>query len=149
MIDCFQTLPSQDHLQLSLTFRKIGNRFYFAVFLLHCRHFTPIRLKREIIGILIFKGNSNLVYRDGKLFHTLYMGIVVQLNQITDNRSVLCAGNFNRVGKNVIARLIMVKLPSLVLVGVFDINLPFTHDMSSVRTGHPEKMLVFGGLCCS
>ena len=38
----------------------------------------------------------------------------------------------------------MVKLPGLILEGVFDVDLPFPQEVGSAGTGHPEKMLVFG-----
>ena len=74
------------------------------------------------------------------------MGGIVQLNEVASDGIALYALDLNRVGKDGIVGLLMVKLPHLVFVGILHIDFTLRQEVSAVRTGHPEKVLVLGGL---
>ena len=103
-----------------------------------------ISLEREKIGASVAEGHGCFIDLYGKLLHAVNMGSIIQLHQVSDDCTVSCPGDLNRIGQNGIASLVMVELPGLVLKGVFDVDLPFPKKIGSVGTGHPEKMLVLG-----
>ena len=105
---------------------------------------SAIGLEREIIGASVAEGHGCFINLHGELLHAVNMGSIIQFNQVSDDSTVSCPGDLNRIGQNGIAGLVMVELPGLVLKSIFDVDLPFPEKIGSAGTGHPEKMLVLG-----
>ena len=78
--------------------------------------------------------------------HPLRMGGIVQLNEVASDGIALYALDLDCIGKDGIAGLLMVKFPHFVFVGILHIDFTLRQEVSAVRTGHPEKVLVLGGL---
>ena len=144
MIACLEPLPPQNHGKLLFVLRQEDNRTDFSVCPFQLGDFSPVRLEREIIGVVIAEGHGCSIDINGELLHALNMSCIIQLHHIPDDCTIPRPGDLKRISQYGIAGLIMVKLPGLILEGVFDVDLPFPEKIGSAGTGHPEKMLVLG-----
>ena len=142
----FEALTAEDHVKLSRILRQITHRHNLAVLFFQRDRFTPVAAERQIKGGIVLKGDCHCLNRNGELLHPLHMGSIVQLNEVASDGIALYALDLNRVGKDGIAGLLMVKLPHFVFVGILHIDFALRQEVSAVRTGHPEKVLVLGGL---
>ena len=142
----FEALTAEDHVKLSRILRQITHRHNLAVLFFQRDRFTPVAAERQIKGGIVLKGDCHCLNRNGELLHPLHMGGIVQLNEVASDGISLYAFDLNRVGKYGIAGLLMVELPHFVFVGILDIDFTLRQEVSAVRTGHPEKVLVLGGL---
>ena len=86
-------------------------------------------------GGIVLKGDCHCLNRNGELLHPLHMGSIVQLNEVASDGIALYALDLNRVGKDGIVGLLMVKLPHLVFVGILHIDFTLRQEVSAVRTG--------------
>ena len=142
----FEALTAEDHVKLSRILRQITHRHNLAVLFFQRDRFTPVAAERQIKGGIVLKGDCHCLNRNGELLHPLHMGSIVQLNEVASDGIALYALDLNRVGKDGIAGLLMVKLPHFVFVGILHIDFTLRQEVSAVRTGHPEKVLVLGRL---
>lgn len=72
------------------------------------------------------------------------MGGIVQLNEVASDGIALYAFDLNRVGKDGIAGLLMIKFPHFVFVGVLHINFALREKVSAVRTDIQRRCLSSG-----
>ena len=146
MVARFEALTAENHVKLSRILRQITHRHNLAVLFFQRDRFAPVAAERQIKGGIVLKGDCHCLNRNGELLHPLHMGSIVQLNEVASDGIALYALDLNRVGKDGIAGLLMVKLPHFVFVGILHIDFTLRQEVSAVRTGHPEKVLVLGGL---
>ena len=142
----FEAFTAKDHVKLSRILRQITHRHNLAVLFFQRDRFAPVAAERQIKGGIVLKGDCHCLNRNGELLHPLHMGGIVQLNEVASDGIALYALDLNRVGKDGITGLLMVKLPHFVFVGILHIDFTLRQEVSAVRTGHPEKVLVLGGL---
>ena len=142
----FEALTAENHVKLSRVLRQITHRHDLAVLFFQRDRFAPVAAERQIKGGIVLKGDCHCLNRNGELLHPLHMSGIVQLNEVASDGIALYALDLDCIGKDGIAGLLMVKLPHFVFVGILHIDFALRQEVSAVRTGHPEKVLVLGRL---
>ena len=146
MVARFEALTAENHVKLNRILRQIAHRHDLAMLFFQRDRFAPVAAERQIKGGIVLKSDCHCLNRNGELLHPLHMGGIVQLNEVASDGIALYALDLDCIGKDGIAGLLMVKFPHFVFVGILHIDFTLRQEVSAVRTGHPEKVLVLGGL---